>query len=122
MLVLIIEDKPDNRELVKVSLSSLENEIVTTHDAAHGLELARERIPNLIVVDLRLPGGMDGWEMIKLMRAEPELQSASILVTAVEVLPEDRKRAIDAGCDAFLSKPFLVKELREIARNLLDDT
>ena len=113
-LVLVIDDSVDNASLVSAILQSFGHDVVIALDGKEGFRQVTDLKPDVIVLDLRLPGNnMDGWQVIRMVRAEPDLHRIPIIVTSVEVMPEDRQRAIAAGCDVFLSKPFNIKELAQ---------
>ena len=113
-LVLVIDDSIDNASLVSAILKNFGHDVVIALDGKEGFRHITDLKPDAIVLDLRLPGNnMDGWQLIRMVRAEPDLHYIPIIVTSVEVMPEDRQRAISAGCDVFLSKPFNIKELAQ---------
>jgi two-component system, cell cycle response regulator DivK len=116
-VILVIEDAQSNARLVQVALETSGYEVHCAFTGLEALEMAGTLRPALIIIDLRLPGSsLDGWEVIKRIREDPELRATPIIVTAVEVFPEDRTRAFDAGCDAYFTKPFKIQTLRaEIA-------
>lgn len=112
--ILIVDDNKSNAQLIKVALENHGYTVLSAFDGKQGLELAIDQKPALIVVDLRLPGStLDGWELIRVLRAQPDFAQTPIFVTSVEVTPEDRKLAYEAGCDLYFSKPFSIKDLRE---------
>jgi len=117
-LVLIVDDSKDNARLIEASLSVSGYEVMTAHTAEAGFDLAVAHHPDLIVTDLRLYGSsIDGWELIHHLRQQPRISQVPIIVTSVEVMPDDRQRALDAGCDLYFPKPFRIGELRaEISR------
>jgi CheY-like chemotaxis protein len=112
-VILVIEDAQSNARLVQVALETSGYQVHCAFTGLEALELAEVLRPALIVIDLRLPGSsLDGWEVIRRIRADSELRATPIIVTAVEVYPEDRTRAFAAGCDSYITKPFKVQMLR----------
>jgi CheY-like chemotaxis protein len=113
-LVLIIEDVIPNAKLVEASLSVVGFDVVIVPTTQEAFSTIEQQLPDLIVLDLRLPGSdMDGWEFIDFARGEPALSQVPIVVTSVKVREDDRDRAIAAGCTDYFSKPFKVNELRD---------
>lgn len=111
--VLVIEDALANAHMIKAALEPRGYAVACAYDGISGWAMAQEIQPDLILLDLRLPGELDGWELIRLVRQSALLGSVPIIVTSVEILPDDRQRAIDAGCDIYYSKPFKISDLRE---------
>ena len=103
--ILVIEDNPDNLELVKFLLEKAGFNVIGETDGKKGLAALQEKRPDLILLDMSIPE-IDGWSLAKQIKSDP--QTASILVVALtaHTLPGDRKRALDAGCDGFISKPL----------------
>lgn len=120
--VLVIEDALSNAQMIKAALDTRGYTVFCAYDGLSGWAMAQDLQPDLILLDLRLPGDLDGWEIIRLVRHDAALSGVPIIVTSVEILPNDRQRAIDAGCDVYYSKPFKISELREqVARYLGPD-
>jgi CheY-like chemotaxis protein len=113
-LVLVIDDSIDNASLVRAILMNAGHEVVLALNGVEGFHQISLLKPDVVVLDLRLPGSdMDGWQLIRAVRDEPSLHDLPIIVTSVEVMPEDRERAFNAGCNAFLSKPYNIRELAQ---------
>lgn len=103
--ILVIEDNPANLKLAKVILTSAGHEVLQAENAADGLRLARERAPQLILMDVQLPG-MDGLSATRALKNDTA--TANILVIAVTALAMqgDIERIRAAGCDDYLAKPY----------------
>lgn len=115
--ILIADDYEDNLELLRLLLVAADYQVIEARNGAECLKLAREMRPDLIMVDLSMPV-LDGWEMFRALRAD-EL-TASILCIAVTAHGDaDRDRALRAGFNAYLSKPFRGVELLETVAILL---
>jgi len=113
-LVLVIDDSIDNASLVRAILNNAGHEVVVALNGVDGFHQITALKPDVIILDLRLPGSeMDGWQLIQAVRGEPALHNIPIIVTSVEVMPEDRERAFNAGCNAFLSKPYSIRDLAQ---------
>ncbi len=116
--VLVIEDSASVRRLIEVCLRILDVEIVSVEDGVKGLAEARNRRPDVIVLDIGLPG-MDGWEVLRQLRSEPLTQSTKVLVLTAHAQPEVAQLADEVGADDFMTKPFRPGELRERLERLL---
>ena len=105
--VLIIEDDPDTVRLVELYLARDGHKVLAATDGLEGLRLAREAKPDLIVLDLMLPG-MDGMEICRTLREE---SMVPIVMLTARVEEKDRLVGLDLGADDYVSKPFSPKEL-----------
>jgi two-component system cell cycle response regulator DivK len=116
--VLVIEDNPSNMKLTSLILSNAGHSVLGAVDAESGLRLARDRQPDLILMDIQLPG-MDGLAATALLKQDPA--TADILVIALSALAmkADEDRSKSAGCDAFIVKPLRYRELYEVIERLL---
>lgn len=103
--ILIIEDNADNRELVKFLLEQAGFEAVGAPDGKQGKEWLAEHLPDLILLDMSLPE-VDGWQLAGHFKADPRTAGIPIVALTAHTLPGDRKRAMDAGCDGYISKPL----------------
>ena len=122
--VLILEDDPHTVEVVQLYLRKDGHNVLSAADGITGLSLAREAQPDLIVLDLMLPG-MDGWEVCRTLRQESDVPIVMLTARADE---EDRLAGLDIGADDYITKPFSPRELaariravlRRTARDVLD--
>lgn len=121
--VIYIEDNPANLDLVKRVLEATGRyTVVGIEDGVAGLELVRKSRPALLLVDLDIPG-INGFEVTRRLRADadPAIAKMRIVAISANVLQNERQSSIEAGCDAFVEKPFDINDLRaEIARLLGD--
>jgi len=102
--ILYIEDNEDNIYVVSRRLQRKGYEVLIARDGAEGLVQAKSRAPALILVDLGLPV-IDGWEVTWQLRLAPETAAVPIIALSAHAMPEDRERALAAGCDDFIAKP-----------------
>lgn len=103
--VLVIEDNADNLELVKFLLEQAGFAAVGVVDGKQGLAWLKENRPDLILLDMSLPE-IDGWKLAGMFKSDPGLQGVPVVALTAHTLPGDRKRALDAGCDGYISKPL----------------
>lgn len=116
--VLIVEDHPDMRELVRLILESLDYVPIVASHGKEGVEKAISEKPKLILMDIRMPG-MDGWEAARALRAHPETKEIPILVTTALIRPGNRAACLEAGCNGYMVRPFNVLDLQNKIRELL---
>ena len=102
--ILYIEDNEDNIYVVSRRLQRKGYEVLIARDGAEGLVQAKSRAPALILVDLGLPV-IDGWEVTWQLRLAPETADVPIIALSAHAMPEDRERALAAGCNDFIAKP-----------------
>ncbi|HEX5227873.1 MAG TPA: response regulator [Bryobacteraceae bacterium] len=109
-LILVVEDDEANQELVTRFLKREGHRVVLAADGLSGVQLASEHVPDLIVMDLRLPV-LDGWEAAQRIKRNEKTSSIPIIALTAHALPEDVFRAKQAGCDAFETKPVVYQRL-----------
>jgi CheY-like chemotaxis protein len=112
--ILVVEDNSDNRILITDVLNSLDYEVIVAVDGEEGIEMASSEKPDLILMDLSLPK-MDGWTATKHIKDNTDLKHIPIIALTAHAMVGDRERAIEAGCDDYISKPI---DLRELANKL----
>jgi CheY-like chemotaxis protein len=103
--ILYIEDTENNRILIKRRLAQNQHHVITAENAEQGLAMARSERPDLILMDMGLPG-VDGWSATRRLKADPELASIPIIALTAHVMHGDREKALAAGCDDYDTKPF----------------
>lgn len=111
-LVLLVEDYDDAREMYRDYLEFAGFAVETARDGREALEKARELMPDLVLMDLSLPG-IDGWEATSRLKADPETRHLTIVALSAHALATEGERARRAGCDGFIAKPCLPPELVE---------
>jgi two-component system cell cycle response regulator DivK len=102
--ILIVEDVELNLDLL-VQLLEDDYELITAENGKDGVSLARQRKPDLILMDLSLPI-LDGWEATRQIKAEDELKNIPIIGLSAHAMSGDKERALAAGCDDYLTKPL----------------
>jgi two-component system, cell cycle response regulator DivK len=116
--ILVIEDNELNLKLVRDVLGYAGYEVVEARTGEQGVELAAECLPDLVLMDLQLPG-IDGIEALRQLRASPLTQDVPVVAVTAFAMREDRERALRAGFDGYLEKPFGVRELPGQVRSFL---
>ncbi len=111
--VLVVDDKEDSRGLVRQVLSHRGYEVIGAGTGEDAINMAQTELPDLILMDIRLPGGIDGLEATRRIKALPQLSHIPILAMTASVRPEDMQRALSEGCSGFVRKPVDIDELPE---------
>lgn len=108
--ILVVEDNRDNLILILDMLGSMNYDVLHAGDGQKGVEMARSARPDLILMDLSLPV-MDGWTAASTIKADPALREIPIIALTAHAMLGDKERALEAGCDDYVSKPINVPEL-----------
>ena len=116
--ILVIDDNPMNIELVEYVLSSAGFEVRTADSAEQGFARIAERRPDLILMDIQMPG-LDGLEMTRRLKADESLRGMVVVAFTAYAMKGDEERMKEAGCDGYLAKPVNVKTLAEQMRGFL---
>jgi CheY-like chemotaxis protein len=116
--VLVIEDSASVRRLIEVCLRVLGVEVRSASDGPEGLDAIRDERPDAVVLDIGLPG-LDGWEVLRHLREDPDTADLKVLVLTAHAQPEMADRAARGGADSFMTKPFRPLDLRIQVEKLL---
>jgi two-component system, cell cycle response regulator DivK len=115
--ILVVEDQPDNRQIIRDMLAPTDYEITEAEDAQQALEAIAKQRPDLILMDIQLPI-IDGYTATRKIKADPALRSIPIAVTSYALSGEEKK-AREAGCDDYVPKPFSPRQLLAKIRQYL---
>ena len=116
--ILIVEDNMDNYELVRYVLEREGYDVFLAVNGRDGVDAARAQKPDLILMDLGMPE-MDGWKATQELKTDDETRSIPLYALTAHTLPHERKRAIEAGCDGYLSKPIQMKGFLNVVEQAL---
>ncbi len=116
--ILVIEDHEENRRLLRDLLTSFGYELIEAVTGEEGLTAAEMQRPDLILMDIQLPG-IDGYETTRRIKANPALYHIPVIAVTSYALSGDDVKALEAGCDAYVTKPFDPAELLEKIRGYL---
>ena len=108
--ILVVEDHEDNRRILRDLLASADYEMIEAVTGPEGLAMAKAHKPDLILMDIQLPE-IDGYEVTRLIKTEPELVSIPIIAVTSFALAGDEERARAAGCAGYVTKPFSPRQL-----------
>ena len=117
-LVLIVEDNDKNLKLVRDVLQAKGYATIEAVTGEDGVRLATERKPDLILMDIQLPG-INGIEALRVLRANPETAAIPAVAVTASVMQQDRKHITEAGFEGYLGKPLNLKEFLETVRAML---
>jgi two-component system, cell cycle response regulator DivK len=117
-LILVVDDFLDNRQMYAEYLAFSGLRVEEAENGHEALEKAFAMLPDLIVMDLSLPG-IDGWEATRRLKADPRTKRIPVIALTGHALAGHSKGAMDAGCDAFITKPCLPERLLEEVRKTL---
>jgi CheY-like chemotaxis protein len=104
-VILIVEDDPKNLKLIRDLLQIRGYTTLEATDGKQGVDMARAKIPNLILMDIQMPV-MDGFEAISILKADPVTKSIPIIALTAFAMQEDREKCIEAGCNDYITKPL----------------
>jgi two-component system cell cycle response regulator DivK len=116
--ILVVEDQEDNRRILRDLLTSAGYELIEAVTGSEGVHLARSHRPDLILMDIQLPE-LDGHEATRLIKADPDLRPIPIVIVTSYALSGDEAKALAAGADAYVTKPFSPRQLLAKIRELL---
>ncbi|NHZ35519.1 response regulator [Massilia rubra] len=108
--ILVIEDNPANMKLASLLLRHAGHAVLCAVDAESGLTMARTERPDLILMDIQLPG-MDGLAATALLKQDPATGAIPVIALTAMAMKEDREKSESAGCDAYIAKPLRYQEL-----------
>jgi len=108
--ILAVEDHAENRRILRLLLASAGYELIEAATGEEGIAVAEKERPDLILMDIQLPG-LDGYEATRRIKANPALRHIPIIVVTSYALSGDDVKAFAAGCDAYVTKPFVPREL-----------
>lgn len=117
--LLIADDKPTNRELIRTVLESLGYEVSEANDGLEAVRMAREVEPDMIILDLHMPG-LDGFGVLAELRHNGKFANTPVMALTASAMQGDRQRALDAGFDSYISKPVPLPVLREEVVRLVE--
>lgn len=117
--LLVIEDQAEIRKLIRMTLEYEPYQVHEASDGAAGLRLAVDLQPDLILLDIMMPGALDGLQVCERVRGDPRLAATGVLMLTARSRAQDLAAGQQAGADAYLSKPFSPLQLIETIEHLL---
>jgi two-component system cell cycle response regulator DivK len=118
--VLVVEDNELNMKLFRDLLDAFGFETLECRDGARAVDLARGQRPDLIIMDIQLPGGVSGLDLTKWIKLEPDLRDIPVMAVTAFASATDEQRVREAGCEAYMSKPIqisaFVRQVNDLTR------
>lgn len=108
--ILIVEDNEMNRDMLSRRLTRRGYEVLIAIDGQHGLDVARERTPDLVLMDMSLPV-LDGWEATRRMKGDERLRHIPVIALTAHAMANDHDKAMEAGCNDYDTKPIELTRL-----------
>jgi DNA-binding response OmpR family regulator len=121
MKILVVEDEQPIRKLIDLNLRLENHEVITAADGLEALQQASGGQPDLVILDIMLPG-LDGWEVLKRLRQDPTFQNIPVVVLTALVQDADIIRGWQLGADEYITKPFSPVALVKTVQMVLDRT
>jgi CheY-like chemotaxis protein len=116
--IIIVDDDAGIRELVDMTLRSDDYQIFQIESGEKAIEIARAERPDLIIMDVMMPGGMDGFEATRIIKNDPETKGGAIIILSGKGQDAEREKGFAAGADDYFTKPFsplaLIKKVEEV--------
>jgi two-component system, cell cycle response regulator DivK len=116
--ILVVEDQPDNRQIIRDMLADTDYEIVEAENGEEALAAIAKARPDLILMDIQLPV-MDGYAATRRIKTDPALKSIPIIAVTSYALSGEEKKAREAGCDDYVPKPYSPRQLLAKIRRYL---
>lgn len=116
--ILLIDDHSDIRRLIRLTLGQA-YEVFEAEDGVTGLEVARKARPDLIVLDVMMPGGMDGFAVLEAIRADPDLAATRVVIVTARGQGKDYDEGMRRGANAYFIKPFSPMQLVACIKDML---
>jgi len=118
MKILIVEDQADLRKLMQMTLGLEDHELHEAGDAHAGWELALAVLPDLVLLDIMMPGKMDGLDLCRMLKADPRTRHCKVILVSARGHRNDMQIGLDAGADDYLLKPYSPMRLLEVVATM----
>jgi CheY-like chemotaxis protein len=118
--VLIVDDQLEVRDLVEVTLRSGDYQVFEAENGMKAIEIARAEKPDLIIMDIMMPGDTDGLEATRVLKKDPQTRNCPIIMLTAKGQEDDRKQGYEAGANDYFVKPFSPLELIRKVEEVLD--
>ena len=116
--ILVIDDEPNLLEVIRLRLEANDYEVLTAQDPLAGLEIAKEEMPDLIIMDVIMPK-VNGLRLLRILKRQDETKDIPVIILSVQWHDNNHKAGMDAGADYYLTKPYDPKELLDTVKKVL---
>jgi CheY-like chemotaxis protein len=116
--VLVVDDAPLNRKLIRTLLAMKKVRVIEAQDAEQAFELIRQRTPDLVLMDIQLPG-LNGLEATRMLKSDPETEHIPVVILSAGSIREDDAEIRKAGCAGLILKPFAAEDFLKTVTSLL---
>lgn len=114
--IVLIEDAPDTRDLVKTILEMSDHTVETAETGEEGLVKVRETAPDVVLIDMSLPGNLNGLDVVRELRGDSAFDTTPLLALTAHAMADDQRKSLEAGCDEHITKPII--DLEEFAETV----
>jgi len=118
--ILVVDDEKDIRDLVEATLHRSDHVVIKAESGDRAVEIARTEKPHLILMDIMMPGNIDGLQATRILKNDPKTQDCRIVLLTAKGQISDRREGIEAGADDYFIKPFSPLELLRKIDQILD--
>jgi len=119
--ILIVDDQLEIRELVEISLRDKSCHILRAESGKEAIKIAKEEKPDLVIMDILMPGEIDGLEATRMIKSDPLTKDIKIIIFTVKGQDADREKGFEVGAEEYLVKPFRSFELIKIVEKVLGE-
>jgi CheY-like chemotaxis protein len=117
--ILIVDDHPETTRLLEVILRGEDRELLSAENGEKALQIARLAHPDVVLLDIMMPGGIDGYEVARRLKKDPGTADGKIIIMTAKVRKKDLEDAFASGADDFISKPFDIFDMRKRVERFL---
>ncbi|WP_432821769.1 response regulator [Trichloromonas sp.] len=118
--IMVVDDQPNIRQLVEIALKKDGRRILAVESGERAIEVALSESPDLIIMDVMMPGGMDGFQTIEILRSNPVTCACPVLVLTAKSQESEKRRSEEVGAEGYMAKPFRLTALVEHVERLLN--
>lgn len=117
--ILVVDDQDNIRRLIEISLRGDDRHIYGVDSGEKAIDFAQREKLDLIILDVVMPEGMDGFEALQILKTDPQTQNCPVVMLTARTLESDRNRAFESGASDYITKPFKVEMLQQKVRKIL---
>ena len=119
--ILIADDQKEIRELIEVSLRKKGFHIIQVKNAKEAVDSVKKEKPDLVIMDIMMPGKIDGLDATRTLKSDPQTQDVKIIILTVKGQNADKEKGLKAGADEYCTKPFKPQEILNLVKKILEE-